>query len=336
MSDVSVNGMGPTGVFLGTFTPRLDDKGRLILPAKFRPRLATGLVCTRGLDRCVFMFPVDEFHAVHDRLRQAPAREQAGARLPQELPRPRERRPARQAGPHPPLGATPGVRGHRPRRRGRRTGLAGGDLGRARLGRVPRCAPRTTMPRPPGRSLGTSRRATTPSCRAASLPRELWGTSPLQSRRRETGRHDGAVTELGAGEEGYVNDAAERHIPVMLDRCVELLRPALDRPGAVAIDATLGLGGHAEALLAACPGATLVGIDRDGDALRLASERLAALRLAIRRASRGVRRRLRVRSRRSARAGPTRFSSTSGFPRCRSTSPSGASATRPTRPSTCA
>src|SRR5664280_1000003 len=50
VSDVAVNGMGPTGVFLGTFTPRLDDKGRLILPAKFRPRLATGLVCTRGLD----------------------------------------------------------------------------------------------------------------------------------------------------------------------------------------------------------------------------------------------------------------------------------------------
>jgi len=70
--DAAAAGMGPTGVFLGTFTPRLDEKGRLILPAKFRPRLATGLVLTRGLDRCVFMFPVDEFHAVHDRLRQAP------------------------------------------------------------------------------------------------------------------------------------------------------------------------------------------------------------------------------------------------------------------------
>lgn len=72
-------GMGPSGVFLGTFTPRLDEKGRLILPAKFRPRLATGLVCTRGLDRCVFVFPVDEFHAIHDRLRRAPL-ENKGAR----------------------------------------------------------------------------------------------------------------------------------------------------------------------------------------------------------------------------------------------------------------
>lgn len=68
----SASGLGPTGVFLGTFTPRLDDKGRLILPAKFRGRLATGMVATRGLDRCIFVFPLDEFAAVHDRLRRAP------------------------------------------------------------------------------------------------------------------------------------------------------------------------------------------------------------------------------------------------------------------------
>ena len=72
-----------------------------------------------------------------------------------------------------------------------------------------------------------------------------------------------------------MNDAVERHVPVMLDRCVELLLPALERPGAIAIDATLGLGGHAEALLASCPAARLVGIDRDGEAIRLATERLA-------------------------------------------------------------
>jgi 16S rRNA (cytosine1402-N4)-methyltransferase len=72
-----------------------------------------------------------------------------------------------------------------------------------------------------------------------------------------------------------VNDAVERHVPVMLDRCVELLLPALDSPGAIAVDATLGLGGHSEALLASNPGARLVGIDRDGEAIRLATERLA-------------------------------------------------------------
>lgn len=72
MSDALTHGLGPTGVFLGTFTPRLDDKGRLILPAKFRGRLASGLVATRGLDRCVFLFPLDEFAVIHDRLRRAP------------------------------------------------------------------------------------------------------------------------------------------------------------------------------------------------------------------------------------------------------------------------
>lgn len=48
-------------VFLGTHTPRLDDKGRLFLPAKYRDRLAAGLVVTRGQDRCLYVFPMDEF-----------------------------------------------------------------------------------------------------------------------------------------------------------------------------------------------------------------------------------------------------------------------------------
>lgn len=69
------------------------------------------------------------------------------------------------------------------------------------------------------------------------------------------------------------NDAL--HVPVMLDRCLELLAPALDRAGAVLVDGTLGLGGHAEAFLRRFPGLTLVGIDRDPEARRLAGERLA-------------------------------------------------------------
>jgi 16S rRNA (cytosine1402-N4)-methyltransferase len=67
----------------------------------------------------------------------------------------------------------------------------------------------------------------------------------------------------------------ERHVPVLLDRCVELLAPALQHRGAVAIDATLGLGGHSAAILSACPEVTVVGIDRDRDAIALASERFA-------------------------------------------------------------
>ncbi len=66
-----------------------------------------------------------------------------------------------------------------------------------------------------------------------------------------------------------------RHLPVLLDRVVALLTPALSRPGAVLVDATLGLGGHSEAVLARCELASVIGIDRDPDALRRAGERLA-------------------------------------------------------------
>lgn len=67
-----------------------------------------------------------------------------------------------------------------------------------------------------------------------------------------------------------------RHVPVLLDRVVDLLAPSLAEPGSVVLDATLGLGGHAEALLAACPNARLIGLDRDREALARAGERLAA------------------------------------------------------------
>ncbi|QFG68135.1 16S rRNA (cytosine(1402)-N(4))-methyltransferase RsmH [Ornithinimicrobium pratense] len=68
---------------------------------------------------------------------------------------------------------------------------------------------------------------------------------------------------------------ADRHVPVMLDRCVELLAPALSRPGAIFVDGTLGMGGHTEAVLHACPQSRAIGIDRDPQALALAGERLA-------------------------------------------------------------
>ena len=66
------------------------------------------------------------------------------------------------------------------------------------------------------------------------------------------------------------------HDPVLLDRVVALLAPALDHEGAVLVDATLGLGGHTEAVLARCGLARVVGIDRDPDALALARTRLAS------------------------------------------------------------
>ncbi|QNV37113.1 division/cell wall cluster transcriptional repressor MraZ [Rothia terrae] len=58
-------------MFLGTYTPRLDVKGRLILPAKFRPQLADGLVITRGQERCLYVFSVQEFERIHEQMREA-------------------------------------------------------------------------------------------------------------------------------------------------------------------------------------------------------------------------------------------------------------------------
>lgn len=72
-----------------------------------------------------------------------------------------------------------------------------------------------------------------------------------------------------------MTDAATRHEPVMLARCVDLLAPSLEHPGAIAIDGTLGMGGHTEAILERCTHARVVGIDRDQQAIALASERLA-------------------------------------------------------------
>jgi 16S rRNA (cytosine1402-N4)-methyltransferase len=73
--------------------------------------------------------------------------------------------------------------------------------------------------------------------------------------------------------------ASAVHVPVLLERCLALLAPALDGPGldgrgAVVVDATLGLAGHAEALLQAHPNLTLVGLDRDPAALTRSQERL--------------------------------------------------------------
>jgi 16S rRNA (cytosine1402-N4)-methyltransferase len=67
------------------------------------------------------------------------------------------------------------------------------------------------------------------------------------------------------------------HVPVLLDRVVALVAPALERKGtgvAILVDATLGLGGHTEAVLTRCPDAHVIGVDCDTHALELASKRL--------------------------------------------------------------
>jgi MraZ protein len=62
--------VGP--VFLGTHSPRMDDKGRLFLPAKYREELSGGLVITKGQERCLYVFPVEEFQRITAALREAP------------------------------------------------------------------------------------------------------------------------------------------------------------------------------------------------------------------------------------------------------------------------
>ena len=71
-------------------------------------------------------------------------------------------------------------------------------------------------------------------------------------------------------------DIERIHTPVMLERTVELLAPAIGAEGAVLVDATLGMGGHSRAFLERFPKLTVIGLDRDTDALAIARERLAA------------------------------------------------------------
>ena len=101
-------GVGP--MFLGTHTPRLDDKGRLILPAKFRDELAGGVVITKGQERCLYVFPTPEFQRIAEQLRAAADDAQGGPGLQPGLLRQRARRGSRQAGPGDHPGPPAGVR----------------------------------------------------------------------------------------------------------------------------------------------------------------------------------------------------------------------------------
>ena len=71
-----------------------------------------------------------------------------------------------------------------------------------------------------------------------------------------------------------MTDVTTIHQPVLLRDCVDLVVPALARPGSIAVDCTLGLAGHSTAFLKASPQARLIGIDRDTEALSLATQRM--------------------------------------------------------------
>ena len=59
-------------MFLGTHTPKLDDKGRLTLPARYRDELRAGLMITKGQDRCLFVFPREVFEELAKKVSEAP------------------------------------------------------------------------------------------------------------------------------------------------------------------------------------------------------------------------------------------------------------------------
>ncbi|MGI9092035.1 MAG: division/cell wall cluster transcriptional repressor MraZ [Mycobacteriales bacterium] len=64
-------------MLLGTHHPKLDEKGRLFLPARFREELAEGVVVTKGQEHCLFVFPMHEFHRVTEAIRTAPTTQRA-------------------------------------------------------------------------------------------------------------------------------------------------------------------------------------------------------------------------------------------------------------------
>ncbi|GAA3586612.1 division/cell wall cluster transcriptional repressor MraZ [Klugiella xanthotipulae] len=65
-------------MFLGTFSPKLDEKGRVVLPAKFREELSGGVVITRGQEHCLYVFSAREFELMHEKIREAPITSKQG------------------------------------------------------------------------------------------------------------------------------------------------------------------------------------------------------------------------------------------------------------------
>src|SRR5450755_1963774 len=117
----------------------------------------------------------------------------------------------------------------------------------ARMGAWPGISPEAQSPRRHGLHGGTAPEGALPEG---------------GSRRRSTCRWRRSGSRSGeGGSMGATGAAAAGHLPVMLDRVLALLRPALEPDGAVLVDATLGRAGHAGALLAEHPALSFVGID---------------------------------------------------------------------------
>src|SRR5258705_4287447 len=141
-----------------------------------------------------------------------------------------------------------------------------------------------TSPRPPMKLCTTS----SDSAADRHVARASWPLSEPALAYFPNARSGFSGRDLGAGalvtevamSENSPGSGDHGHVPVLLDRCVELLTPALTRQnpdggGAVLVDATLGAGGHSERFLTEFPGLRVIGLDRDPNALWIAGERLS-------------------------------------------------------------
>ena len=344
-------------MFLGTHSPRLDEKGRLFLPAKFRERLADGLVVTRGQERCLYVFPMDEFVRVTEQMQAAPITSKAvrdylrvflsgasdevpdkqgrvtipaglrdyagltrdctvigaGSRVEVwdtaawtaylETTEQALRRPVRGGDPGPPLTRWT-------------TGCDPGPCGQVSSRSASRDAP-SPVPGPHRRSGWRPDRRDRPHVPHAPPPSQHDHPEPHAS----TDLQDTPMSTRG------MRRGAARPRPARPHRRAARRRRS-QRPGAVFLDGTLGMGGHAEALLAACPQARARRHrPRPARRSRWPAERLAPYGDRAHLRARGVRRAARGPRRRWAWPRSTPRSSTSASPRCSSTRPTAASPT---------
>src|SRR6476661_7051801 len=102
---------------------------------------------------------------------------------------------------------------------------------------------------------------------------------PAKAQQAKLKNKQGQRKDEGMTDPDKAKPTSERHVPVLKDRCINLLAPGIEAARSrgetpVVIDATLGMGGHSEAMLQRFPDLHLIGIDRDEEALALAGERL--------------------------------------------------------------
>eukprot|EP01133_Synstelium_polycarpum_P026864 gene26864-32333_t len=271
-------------VFLGTFTPKLDDKGRLTLPAKFRDELAGGLMITKSQDHSLAIYPRDEFVKLARKAAAAPRNDPAARAYVRALAAGTDEQHADAQG-----RITLSADHRRYANLSKECVVTGSvdyleiwDLAAWERRRAPgECREASARKDPdalPQRQVllraGTSKHSPSRTVIAFSESQHLFEKSS-------------EIMKVGAGAimvDHEVNEPSDAdgfaHVPVLLHRADDLLGPAITAvgdggAGAYMIDATLGLGGHSEFFLGKYPGLHLIGLDRDTNALRIASERLA-------------------------------------------------------------